>query len=286
VGFRFLGELFYRAKPRHFPLRNETTARTTMSALTLPPSIAPFLTSYLPRARSDRPFVTLTYAASLDSHLSLSPGVQTALSGLETKALTHYLRTYHAAILVGVSTAAADNPGLNSRLENTPLAQQPRPIVLDPRFRWWFTREARVLRTAREGKGNAPWIFVASSALHAEEERVRWVEEAGGRVIPLDDPQEGERWSWRYLLSTMHQLGLESVMVEGGAGVINDLLSAENRALVDSVVVTVAPVYLGQGGVNVSPQREERERAAVRFRDVEWAVLGRDVVMAARLELE
>ncbi|KAA8894331.1 riboflavin biosynthesis protein RibD domain-containing protein [Sphaerosporella brunnea] len=265
-------------------------AAAAAAALTLPSPTAAFLAPYLPAAaaaaaRKDRPFVTLTYAASLDSHLSVAAGTQTALSGGGSKALTHYLRAQHAAILVGASTAAADDPGLNSRLDGADAGSQPRPIILDPRFRWRFSRDARVLRAARARLGKAPWIFVARGCLEDRaDERVRWVEEAGGRVVPLDDCDGW--WSWTYLLSAMRSLGVESVMIEGGATVINDLLRLENRALLDSVVVTVAPVYLGSGGVNVSPQHEQgREgEAVVRFKDVQWQVLGRDVVMAARPE--
>jgi 2,5-diamino-6-(ribosylamino)-4(3H)-pyrimidinone 5'-phosphate reductase len=47
--------------------------------------------------------------------------------------------------------------------------------------------------------------------------------------------------------------------------------------LVDAVVVTIAPVYLGRGGVSVSPpRREEDKQEAVRFKNVEWTVLGMD----------
>jgi len=83
---------------------------------------------------------------------------------------------------------------------------------------------------------------------------------------------------------------LNSVMVEGGGGVINDLLAEGNLPLVDSVIVTIAPTYLGQGGVNVSPSEvlstaDGKRTLAVKFKDVEWRVLGRDVVMLARPDL-
>jgi len=252
----------------------------------LPDSIPTFLAGYLPPPTSgasrSRPFVTLTYATSLDSHLSLSPGVQTALSGVSSKALTHYLRTQHSAILIGASTAVADDPGLNSRLPGTPLARQPRPIVLDPHFRWQVTQDARVLQTARRGDGKAPFVFVSAAALPGVGERVRLLEEAGGRVIAIDGPTP---WSWTVVLEKLSALQLESVMIEGGGRVINDLLRRENQELLGLVVVTVAPVYLGAGGVNVSPPRAEEAQAAMRFTDVQWTVLGRDVVMAARPDL-
>ena len=271
--------------------------------LPLDPATKPFLAPFLPPSPPPhgqlcrKPYTTLTYATSLDAQLAASPGVQTKLSGSATKALTHYLRTQHAAILIGAATAIADDPGLNSRLSGEATTagtssasawqqQQPRPVIVDPHFRWGFSRDARCLRAAREGGGLGPYVLVsaaaaaASAAKGARDERVRWLQECGGDTIVLDDPPTTTGWEWAYLLDTLAGLGLHSVMVEGGGRVINDLLRVENRGLVDAVVVTVAPVYLGRGGVAVCPEVDE----PVRFRDVQWAVLGSDVVMAARID--
>jgi 2,5-diamino-6-(ribosylamino)-4(3H)-pyrimidinone 5'-phosphate reductase len=259
------------------------------------PSISPkteiFLSSFLPsaaKAKKDLPYLTLTYASSLDSNLALSPGIQTELSGPLTKSLTHYLRTHHDAILIGVSTAVADDPSLNSRLNSTPLLSQPRPIIVDPQFRWRLTPASRILTTARAGRGRAPFILISANAYNDNDERIHWVEEVGGKVLVLANPNERGRWQWDYILDYLHKLDVKSLMVEGGATVINELLQAKDLMLVDAVVVTIAPVYLGRGGVNVSPPRreEDKQEAAVRFKDVEWTVLGRDVVMVARPVVE
>ena len=158
---------------------------------------------------------------------------------------------------------------------------------MDPHFRWGFSRDARCLRAAREGPGLGPYVLISAAAAAKgagdgdAEERMRWLQECGGDTIVLDDPPTTTgAWEWAYLLDTLARLGLHSVMVEGGGRVINDLLRVENRGLVDAVVVTVAPVYLGRGGVAVCPEVAE----PVRFRDVQWAVLGSDVVMAARID--
>jgi 2,5-diamino-6-(ribosylamino)-4(3H)-pyrimidinone 5'-phosphate reductase len=185
---------------------------------------------------------------------------------------------------VGVSTAVADDPGLNCRIEGVRLEQQPRPIILDPGFRWEFKRNARVLETARAGKGKAPWILVSSyTGRDSAMQRREWLEEVGGKLIVLDPPSQNGCWSWNYILQKLQQEDLQSIMVEGGGGVINNLLSPENLALIDSVIVTMVPVYLGRGGVNVSPA-SRKTVPAVTFKDVQWNVLGRDVVMAARAD--
>lgn len=77
------------------------------------------------------PHVTLAYAASLDGSIAIAPGIRTAV-GERSRATTHYLRSRHDAILIGVGTVLADNPSLDCRLEGlTGMTRQPRPVVLD-----------------------------------------------------------------------------------------------------------------------------------------------------------
>lgn len=239
-----------------------------------------------PASRFNRPHVTLTFATSLDSQLSLAPGVQTALSGPESKAMTHYLRSKHDAILIGVGTAEADNPSLNCRIAGVGgyggegLQGQPRPIVIDPRGRWQFTEESKVLRLAGQGKGRAPWVFTKA---RLDEERMRVLEGVGGRVVVVGQEGISEgRISWGYVLSVLDSEGIGSVMIEGGGAVINDLLAPENTDLIDTVIVTIAPTWLGKGGVQVCPDERVEGGARLpvaRLATVKWVPLGDDVVL-------
>jgi len=232
-----------------------------------------------------RPHVTLTFATSLDSSLSLAPGVQTALSGPQSKAMTHYLRSKHSAILIGVGTAIADNPSLNCRFEGVGgyggegLIGQPRPVVIDPQGRWRFSAESKVIKLAREGKGRAPWVFTIGEV---DEERRRVLESVGGEVIVTGPQPSARRLSWGYILDELERRDVESVMIEGGGSVINDLLAPRNVRFVDTVIVTIAPVWLGKGGVQVCPNEREDGGAKVpvaRLKDVKWVPLGDDVVL-------
>ncbi|KAK0735718.1 dihydrofolate reductase-like domain-containing protein [Apiosordaria backusii] len=237
--------------------------------LPFPTSSIPPLEPYLPppssipatnpsQNPSPKIHLTLTYATSLDASLSLSPGTRTMLSGPHSKAMTHYLRTRHDAILVGCTTAIVDNPALNSRLETiSSLDQQPRPVILDPKGRWDFDEDSQVIRLAAEWKGKGPWVVVGRG-LEGEEnlkERGELLERVGGR----------------------------SVMVEGGGEVINSLLAEPENRWVDSVIVTVAPTWLGKGGVVVSPPRREGQQPQLRLRDVSWQPHGEDVVLCGRI---
>lgn len=65
--------------------------------------------------RRPRPFVTLTYAQSIDGSISAADKSQVFLSGPESRTMTHGLRSIHDAILVGAGTVRQDNPRLNIR---------------------------------------------------------------------------------------------------------------------------------------------------------------------------
>lgn len=264
--------------------------------LTFAKSSEALLESYLPPAHHDspaqppRPFITLTFATSLDSSLSLAPGVRTRLSGPDSKAMTHYLRSRHSAILIGISTLLADDPGLNCRITGSP--SQPRPIIIDPHLRWKPSHSDKVLQLFREGQGLAPYVLTGVNLSEIPQESRAILNDHAGKFIHIDPnaPGPDSRWrfDWNDVLSTLHAEGLSSVMVEGGGQIINSLLNPKYQSLVDSVIVTIAPTWLGQGGVVVSPERVHDGQGvpfpAARLSNVRWHPFGEDVVLCGTLQ--
>ncbi|KAH7083113.1 dihydrofolate reductase-like domain-containing protein [Paraphoma chrysanthemicola] len=253
----------------------------------LDPYLPPDFTSTSTSQTESKPYVTLTFATSLDSQISLAPGVQTVLSGPASKAMTHYLRSKHDAILVGAGTAVADDPSLNCRIEGVGgygaegLSGQPRPIVIDPNGRWNVTPESKVVKLAGSQRGRGPWIVTGKESSTTEEKR-KLLESVGGRVLKAPAATERSPISWANILQVLAKEGVKSVMIEGGGAIINDLLSPGNLELVDSIIVTIAPVWLGKGGVQVCPDErvEGVNRVPVgRLEDVRWVPLGDDVVL-------
>lgn len=273
-------------------LRKDTLHFTIESQAFLEPHLPP----KEPGNPSPYPFTTITFATSLDSQLALSPGAPTALSGPQSKAMTHYLRSRHDAILIGVGTAVADNPSLNCRLEGVGgyggegLLGQPRPIILDPIARWDFTEDHKIFRLCREGKGRAPYIVTVVTNPGVEKEAI--LHAAGGKFIVLKATATNtgqHKLEWGKILEVLGNEGLKSVMVEGGAAVINSLLVPEYFPIISSIIVTIAPTWLGQGGVVVSPPRicdnEGNVIAAVRLDHPKWYPLGEDVVLCGKIKL-
>ncbi|KAI4645948.1 hypothetical protein J4E93_005527 [Alternaria ventricosa] len=265
-------------------------------ALQFPASDSQHIEGYLPHdspvplppyVHVAKPFVTLTFATSLDSQLAIAPGVQTALSGPQSKAMTHFLRSRHDAILIGVGTAIADNPSLNCRIEGVGgyggegLVGQPRPVVVDPRGRWQFSEESKVMRLAKEGKGKAPYIV---TSVEPSSYQRKILESVGGEYLirsPGDIAAAGS--TWHIILDALAHRGIKSVMIEGGGFVINDILGpGPAYSLVDSVIVTIAPTWLGRGGVQVCPDGGSERLPITRLKETKWIPLGEDVVLCGR----
>jgi 2,5-diamino-6-(ribosylamino)-4(3H)-pyrimidinone 5'-phosphate reductase len=114
----------------------------------------------------------------------------------------------------------------------------------------------------------------------------------GGKFIYVEPKKAASsgrgRFDWHDILDVLSREGLSSLMVEGGAQIINSLLDSQYHSLVDSVIVTIAPTWLGEGGVVVSPARAHDEQGvpipAARLSDVKWHPFGEDVVLCGRLD--
>ncbi|MFW5796535.1 MAG: RibD family protein [Alkalispirochaeta sp.] len=184
----------------------------------------------------NRPFVTVSFAQSLDGSLSATGGVKTKLSGPDSFVLTHALRSVHDAILVGIGTVRADDPRLTVREWTGP---DPVPVILDTSLQTPSTARflARKTYTGNDDGTRRPVVFYRDEPEDPERDaRKLALESAGARCIPVHPRGILE------VLAELAGLGVSSVMVEGGAGVIASFLAAR---CVDRVVVTVAPRFLG-----------------------------------------
>ena len=211
-----------------------------------------------------RPFVTLTYAQSLDGSIAARRGEPLALSGGESLRLTHRLRAAHRGILVGVGTVLADDPRLTTRLGEG--ARDPQPVVLDRRLR--TPPDSRLVA----GGGPAPWIAAAPDA---DPRRERRLAAAGARVVRLPEGEGGI--DLRALLDYLRGRRVESLMVEGGARVITSFLATR---LVDHLVLTIAPRFVG--GLPAVAGNGERPAVLPRLSGLRHRQLGADLVVWGR----
>ncbi len=180
--------------------------------------------------RHKRPFVTLSYAQSLDGCIYARPGESLALSGKQSLTLTHRLRATHDAILVGIGTVLSDDPRLNTRLVRGP---SPAPVVVDTSLR--LPLSCKLLSNS---SSRPPTII---SANNADEKRRTALEKAGATVLVVPREENG-LVNLNIMLALLYELGHRSVMVEGGARIITSFLS---ERIANYLVMTIAPVLVG-----------------------------------------
>lgn len=201
-----------------------------------------------------RPLVTLSYAQGMDGSIAARRGRPSAISSQLSLEYTHRLRAAHDAILIGIGTLLSDDPQLNVRFAS---GASPQPVVLDSALR---TPPAARLLAGR------PLLFCTSRAATDAEHALQT---AGASI----ERQPGAgRVALDAMLARLAELGIDSVMVEGGGEVITSFLDA---GLADRAVLTIAPVK--PGGYTL-------RGALPLMKDVHSEDAGPDMILFGRLE--
>lgn len=207
---------------------------------------------------SDRPWVTLKLALSIDGAIADATRAPGWLTGPEARAEVHRLRAGSDAVAVGIGTALADNPSLTVR-DAPPPRIPPRRVVFDREAR--LPMESVLVRTARE----TPTTVVVEGG---DARRAAGLRDAGVDVVQGDGLAGG--------LRALRERGVRSLLVEGGAGLAGSLISG---AFVDRLIIFQAPIILGAGALtafgtaSIAPAR-----GVVRWRVVERVPYGDDLM--------
>lgn len=215
----------------------------------------PFLTT----VREGRPFVILKAATSADGRLAAAPGERTPLTSTDAQRHAHYHRAGVDAVAIGSETLLVDDPLLTARhvYRERPLAR----VVFDRRLR--TPASARLFSTLSSG----PVIVITTpDALRAQGGRAAALRNAGATVM---DAEPGLRGALRVL----PPLGIQSVIVEGGAAVHQ---AAWDEDLVDYVQLYVTPAILGERGI---PFLEGRLFSTASLIDPHVHAAGPDVII-------
>lgn len=160
--------------------------------------------AYLHFMQTGLPFVHLKLAVSLDGKIATRTGDSRWVSGPESLARAHELRHEYDAIMIGAGTAALDDPLLTDR-SGLPRRRALVRVVVGDRSR--LSPESQLVRTASEG---VPLLVL------------------GGDL--------------QSILKELADRSLQSVLIEGGAGIAGEFIDA---GLVNKVTFFVAPKIVG-----------------------------------------
>ena len=209
--------------------------------------------------KSDKPFVAVKLATSLDHRIADPAGHSRWISGDEARDWVHWFRAGFDAIGVGGRTAVVDNPALTVRGGVEPRVPPKRVVFLGSRR---LSLDSNLVRTARE----IPTIAVVDGLSPADG---AGLVERGVTLVAAQGLADG--------LTILKTMGVESIVVEGGGRLSGGLLA---QGLVDRLAWIVSPVWLGDTAVPgtrgwVIPSLLEAERWSV----VERRPLGQDTLL-------
>jgi riboflavin-specific deaminase-like protein len=219
---------------------------------------------------SSFPFVTVKFAISLDGRIATKTGDSQWISGSESLTLAHQLRCEHQAILVGIQTVLADNPRLTVRHVE---GRDPLRVIVDSRLR--IPSHANVL-----ADGAAHNTLIATTET-ADASRRAEIEGFGADVLVLPAQDGKEQVNLQALLAELRRRAVDSVLVEGGSGIITSLLAAR---LIDRLVVAVAPKIIGRGIEAIGDLGITRLADALTFVSLKTYHLGPDIIFDGRLK--
>jgi diaminohydroxyphosphoribosylaminopyrimidine deaminase/5-amino-6-(5-phosphoribosylamino)uracil reductase len=168
---------------------------------------------------SERPYIILKWAETADGYVARMNNDSKWISNSFSRMLVHKWRTEEDAIMVGVNTAIHDNPRLNAREWK---GKDPLRILID-----------RNLRTPLHQAlfdGAIPTVCY-NVRKEAQKENIHWIKR----------PEED---FLVHVMRDLHHRKVQSVIVEGGAALLNALIEIE---LWDEARVFQAKHTFGEG---------------------------------------
>ncbi|PTN08886.1 bifunctional diaminohydroxyphosphoribosylaminopyrimidine deaminase/5-amino-6-(5-phosphoribosylamino)uracil reductase RibD [Nitrosomonas aestuarii] len=222
---------------------------------------------FINRMRSQRPWVRLKVAASLDGKTALNNGQSQWITGEAARIDGHRWRARSCGMMTGIGTILADNARLSVRHIFT--SRQPKKIIIDNRLE--IPPDALVLQ------GEQAFIFTTVSA---DTGKINVLEKMGARVIVCKQTDQG-RIDLNQMLATLADLEFNEIMVEAGSGLNGALMHA---GLVDELIIYMAPSLLGGSAKDMLQLPELTcldHKISLKIEDVR--MVGQDIRLVARL---
>lgn len=219
------------------------------------------------------PYITLTYAQSINGTISNINRSQLQLSNQFSKLLTHQLRNVHDGILIGIGTVINDNPILTTRLPgHHSTVHSPHPIIIDTQCKLYDTyMNYRIME-------RKPTIV---TVLPQNNHKVIQLQSLG--CIVVTSLYNTQHTQYVDLYDTFTQLYpyYKSIMIEGGSTIITSMLTQYTR-YINQVIITVAPLYIT--GLNViNQQHSDTLYINQLLDDIQYCHAGNDLIIHGKI---
>lgn len=217
-----------------------------------------------------RPFITLKIAQTVDGFLAAADGDSQWISGKQSRKKVHEWRAEYDAVMVGRTTAMADNPGLTVRHAQ---GRQPKRIVIDGPFE--LPRSLNLFSDKHEEKTIIlTWNKEASQDEADPMLKVLAQNYFRGEIIQT--PKLDGHVDLREAFKLLGEKGISSILVEGGQQLSSALIK---QGLVDKLCVFIAPKLLGAGTRSVLNIGINKMNEIAELKEVAWEKVGDDMLL-------
>jgi len=203
---------------------------------------------YLKVKSTGLPWILVKVATSLDGKIGLKGVSRILFSCPESLKLVHRLRAWCDAIMVGANTIRIDNPQLTCRLhefESVKLIENDDLIYPRPAS---HRNPVRIIISRNLDISMSSGIFDISDArtivfcdCNANNEKIIKLKAMDVSIELVDSSDDG--LNLEMVLRRLAEMGIMSVMVEGGGSLIGSLMS---KGFVDEIYISVTPIIIGE----------------------------------------
>lgn len=219
--------------------------------------------------QNKRPWVVLKTAMTLDGKIASYTGDSKWVSSELSRKYVHKLRAELMGILIGSGTANADNPMLNSRLEEN--VRQPIRILVSSNAN--ISLSLNLLKTANQ------YPFIIAHTSDADDSKLDYLRGCGAKTILCN--KEDTKVDISDLMYKLAGEGIDSILVEGGAEINYSLVSS---GMADEIYAFIAPKIIGGrnaktpiGGLGI-----EKMSDAIGLEKMKFETIGEDLLIKAR----
>jgi diaminohydroxyphosphoribosylaminopyrimidine deaminase / 5-amino-6-(5-phosphoribosylamino)uracil reductase len=185
-------------------------------------------TDFINRMTSERPFVALKLAQSIDGKIATRNKDSKWISSVESRELVQGLRRNYDAIMVGINTVLSDDPRLSIRSST----RQPLKIIIDSDLK--MPLDAKALTAL------SPGTAIIACAKAASKKKEYALQKKGAKIIRVNSSKDG--LNLKILMKKLLKIGITSILIEGGSRIAASMLES---GLVNKVYFFICPIIIG-----------------------------------------
>jgi diaminohydroxyphosphoribosylaminopyrimidine deaminase/5-amino-6-(5-phosphoribosylamino)uracil reductase len=179
------------------------------------------------------PYIFLKCALTIDGKIASRSGKSRWITSEDSRAKVQYYRQKFMAIMVGKNTVIQDNPALTC---HTDASYNPIRLIFDADL----TLDERYhIISDNHDKKTILLVHAVAKGDTMRWQKLRYLKKNYGVQFLFI---HSSPFDWQEILTRLGQLGIDSILVEGGSRIVSQLL---NQQLVDAGEFFIAPKIMG-----------------------------------------